>query len=140
MQTVNFEQELERVLARDNRYPREAYLFVREALDHTQEKLGRPAKDEIRHVSGRQLLEGVRDYALTEYGPMALTVLEEWGIRRCEDIGELVFNMVDCNLLAKTEQDTRDDFKDGYDFAEAFRAPFLPAARQPSPSPEIKTP
>jgi uncharacterized repeat protein (TIGR04138 family) len=137
MQTVNFEEELEKILARDNRYGREAYLFVREALDHTQKMIGRPPRNEIRHVRGGQLLEGARDYALIHFGPMALTVLEEWGIRSCEDVGEIVFNMVEANLLAKTEQDTREDFKGKYSFEEAFRKPFLPVsgASRSSPKP-----
>ncbi len=139
MQTVNFEEELEKILARDERYAREAYLFVREALDHTQKMIGRPPRNEIRHVSGGQLLEGARDYALNHFGPMALTVLEEWGIRSCEDVGEIVFNMVETNLLAKTEEDTREDFKGKFSFEEAFRKPFLPstALRNPSSRPRV---
>lgn len=133
MQTVNFEEELEKILAKDDRYHRDAYLFVREALDHTQKMLGRPAKDEIRHVSGRQLLDGARDYALSQFGPMARMVLNEWGIQRCEDVGEIVFNMVETSLLAKTDKDTRDDFKGGYDFGEAFDQPFLPSSKKNRP-------
>ncbi len=127
MQTINFEEELEKILAKDARYGREAYLFVREALDHTQRELGRPPKNEIRHVTGQQLLAGAREYALAQYGPMALAVLQEWGLRSGEDIGEIVFNMVEANLLAKTDEDSREDFKGSYDFEEAFRKPFLPA-------------
>lgn len=139
MQTVNFEEELEKILAKDCRYERDAYLFVREALDHTQKLIGRPPKNEIRHISGQQLLDGARDYALTQFGPMALTVLEEWGIRACEDIGEIVFNMVENNLLAKTEKDTRADFKGAYDFETAFRKPFLPSRkRAETPTVEAK--
>ncbi len=135
MQTINFEVELEKILAKDNRYGREAYRFVREALDHTQKMLGPPPRNEVRHVTGQQLLAGAREYALAQYGPMALSVLAEWGIRSGEDIGEIVFNMVETNLLAKTEQDTREDFRGGYDFEEAFRKPFLPSSRScPSPT------
>lgn len=136
MQTVNFEEELEKILARDSRYHREAYLFVREALDHTQNMLGRPPKDEIRHVTGQQLLEGARDYALQQYGPMALTLLNEWGLRQCEDIGEIVFNMIEASLLAKTDKDSREDFKGAYDFVAAFQKPFLPASKVARPSSE----
>ncbi|MCX6905299.1 MAG: hypothetical protein NTW03_17835 [Verrucomicrobia bacterium] len=134
MQTVNFEEELEKILAKDSRYDREGYFFVREALDYTQKALGRPPKNEIRHISGKQLLEGAREYALAQYGPMALTVLNEWGIRCGEDIGEIVFVMVEGNLLAKTDQDSREDFKGGYTFEEAFRKPFVPAAALKHPS------
>ncbi len=61
---------------------------------------------------------------------MAMTVLEEWGIRNCQDFGEVVFNMVEIGLLAKTEKDSRADFADGYDFYEAFRKPYLPSNKQ----------
>ncbi len=134
MQAVNFEEVLETILTRDTRYHREAYLFLREALDHTQKLAGKASKNQIRHVSGQELLEGIRDYAVHQYGPMALTILEEWGVRSCEDFGEIVFNMVEGNLLAKTEKDSRDDFKGGYGFVEAFRKPFLPA-RKPATIP-----
>ena len=130
MHGINFDEELEKILAKDPRYTREAYNFVREALDHTQKMIGKPPKGEtLRHVSGRQLLDGVRAYALEQYGPMTLTVLHEWGLRRGEDIGEIVFNMVENSLLKKTDSDTRADFQGGYDFDEAFRKPFLPRPR-----------
>jgi uncharacterized repeat protein (TIGR04138 family) len=66
---------------------------------------------------------------------MAVTVLEEWGVRNCRDFGEIVFNMVEIELLAKTDQDNRDDFNHGYDFTDAFRKPFWPPSRQ---DPEVK--
>jgi uncharacterized repeat protein (TIGR04138 family) len=141
MHDINFDEELDKIVAKDPRYTREAYLFVREALDHTQKMIVKQEKEEgPRHVSGRQLLEGSRDYALQQFGPMALTVLNEWGIRRCEDLGEIVFNMVENSLLAKTDQDTREDFAGGYDFEEAFRKPFVPVNRltAKSPTPELK--
>lgn len=132
MHKVNFEDELEKILAKDPRYEREAYFFLREALDHTQKMMGR-AQHEVRHVSGRQLLDGIKDFALTQYGPMTPTVLEDWGVHRCEDFGELVFNMVEQGLLSKTETDSRADFQGGYDFAEAFRQPFLPKKQPGKP-------
>ena len=135
MDGLNFDEELEKIVAKDSRYTREAYLFVREALDHTQKMIGKAPKDDLpRHVSGQQLLEGVRDFAIQQYGPMAMTVLNEFGIQRCEDFGELVFNMVENSLLAKTDKDSRDDFKGGYDFEDAFRKPFLPKNRLNTPA------
>ena len=127
MQQVNFEETVEKILRKDPRYARAAYVFIRESLDHTQRLLGRSGKEEVHHVSGQELLEGIRAYALEQYGPMTLSVLNEWGVRQCEDFGELVFNMVEASILSKTDRDTRDDFKCGYDFFEAFRRPFLPA-------------
>jgi uncharacterized repeat protein (TIGR04138 family) len=140
MNTANFDEALDQIVQKDTRYHRDGYLFVREALDHTQKLVNKGAKSEsraaaeeltegkVRHVSGQELLAGIRDYALEQFGPMTLTVLNEWGVRRSEDFGEIVFNMVENHLLAKTKKDSREDFKDGYDFEEAFRQPFLPAA------------
>ena len=136
MQAVNSDEVIDLIAARDGRYRKDAYVFVRDALEHTQKMIGKPKRDEIRHVSGQELLGGIREYALQQYGPMTITVLEEWGVQRCEDFGELVFNMVENGLLAKTDKDSRDDFKNGYSFEDAFRRPFLPAGRQAAPEPE----
>ncbi|MDP6794634.1 MAG: hypothetical protein QF721_00525 [Verrucomicrobiota bacterium] len=131
MQQFDYNEVLEAILAKDNRYPREAYQFVREGLDYTQHKMARMSgTNEPRHVTGRELTDGMRQYALETYGPMAKLLLDEWGIRSTEDFGEIVFNLVENNLLAKTENDTRDDFAGGYDFGEAFTAPFEPMAKQ----------
>ena len=129
MEQPDFDKVLEQMVAQDPRYHRDAYYFVREALDHTQHMPGRgTASGPARHVSGQQLLEGIRHYALKTYGPMTPVLLEEWGVRRCEDFGEIVFNMLEHRLLSKTDKDRREDFQGGYDFAEAFRQPFLPVA------------
>ena len=131
MQQFDYNEVLETILAKDNRYLREAYQFVREGLDYTQHKMARMSgAKEPRHVTGRELTDGMRQYALETYGPMAKLLLDEWGIRSTEDFGEIVFNLVENNLLAKTENDTRDDFAEGYDFGEAFTTPFKPLAKQ----------
>ena len=128
MNTPNFEEGVERILKQDTRFHRDSYYFLREALDYTQrvsskKNQNRPTK----HVTGQELLEGIRDYALEQFGPMTIAVLEEWGIKSCSDFGELVFNMVETSLLAKTENDSRADFQAGYDFATVFQKPFLPS-------------
>ncbi len=128
MQEIDFSQMLEKIVAFDPRYQREGYLFVREALDYTQKKVAKSQKC-ARHVTGRELLEGIREYSLSQFGPMTLTVLETWGITRCEDFGEIVFNMVEAGILSKTPTDSREDFKNGYDFTCAFRDPFLPQSK-----------
>jgi uncharacterized repeat protein (TIGR04138 family) len=130
MDEVSFEEALELIRVRDQRYTRDAYQFVREALDHTQRKMARENHGKIGHVTGQELLGGIREYAIMEFGPMATMVFEEWGIFTCQDFGDIVFNMVDIGLLAKTDRDHRADFEGGYDFFEAFRKPFLPASRQ----------
>lgn len=93
----------------------------------------------MRHVSGQELLAGIRDYALLQFGPMTLTLFEEWGVHRGEDFGEIVFNLVDNGLLSKTPQDSRADFKGGYDFPLTFRQPFLPRAKKGTTTPESKS-
>ena len=129
MHEASFEEGLEQILARDSRYQRDAYLFVREALDHTQRSIVKENRGQMRHVSGQELLGGIREFALDQFGPMVITVLEEWGVRNCCDFGEIVFNMVEIGLLAKTDTDSRADFDGGYDFEGAFRKPFLPSTK-----------
>jgi uncharacterized repeat protein (TIGR04138 family) len=129
MHETSFEEALARIAAKDPRYHRDAYFFVREALDHTQKTIAKDARGRVRHVSGQELLGGIRDFALQQFGPMAKMVLEEWGVRCCADFGEIVFNMVEADWLAKTDKDSRADFATGYDFEDAFRKPFLPKAR-----------
>jgi len=121
MKHPNTEELLQTLLTRDLRYTVEAYAFVRAGLDFTVRRLDTP-----RHVSGQELLDGLREFALAEFGPMTKTVLNGWGIRCTEDVGEIVFNMVESGLLGKTEKDSRADFSNGYDFDEAFRKPFRP--------------
>lgn len=129
MQAPKFDEVLDQIVAKDPRYTRDAYYFVREALDFTQKNATKSGASQIRHVSGQELLDGIREFALQQYGPMTHMLLAEWGLTRCEDFGELVFNMVEAGLLAKTKNDSRDDFKGGYDFEDAFRRPFLPTRR-----------
>jgi uncharacterized repeat protein (TIGR04138 family) len=131
MHEATFEEGLALILAKDPRFHRDAYFFLREALDYTQKAIVKENKGQMRHITGQELLGGIREYALTQFGPMVITVLEEWGIKRCEDFGDIVFNMVDAGVLAKTDKDTREDFSGGYDFDEAFRKPFLPQDKLP---------
>jgi uncharacterized repeat protein (TIGR04138 family) len=126
MRPANLEEDIRKIVAADPRYPYDAYVFVQEALQHTQHALGRN-KAERKHVGGKELLEGIRQFALKSYGPMVPTLLEEWGIHGCEDFGEIVFNMIEHKVASKSETDSRDDFKGGYSFEEAFRKPFLPS-------------
>lgn len=124
MKKVNFQEALADMLDRDPRYRVDAYHFMREALDFTIKLLGKPVEGPGRHVSGQELLEGIRQFAIKEYGPLALRVLNSWGIRRTEDFGELVFNMVGSGILGKTDEDRKEDFAGGYDFETAFIKPF----------------
>ena len=114
-QNIDKVSMLIRLINRDRRYDPESYSFVMAGLDFTSKKLGRRG-----HVSGQELLEGIREYAIEQFGPMARTVLEHWGIKSTDDFGEIVFNMIDVGLLGKTEQDSKQDFSDIYDFKTAF--------------------
>jgi len=106
---------LQQVIDKDPRYALEAYLFVLEALFYARKKLNKEG-----HVTGQELLEGIKDLASQRYGLMAKTVLEHWGIKRTLDFGNIVFNMVNDKVLGKTPEDSIDDFKDIYDFDEVF--------------------
>lgn len=114
-EAINILETIEHIVKRDARYKIDAYNFVLQALNYTVSKLKKS-----RHVTGRELLEGIRQYVKEQFGPMARTVLEHWGINFTEDFGNIVFNLVDAKILSKTEEDSIEDFKDGYDFKEAF--------------------
>lgn len=116
MKDINhFLENLDKIFKKGSRYQPEAYQFVMSALNFTVKKLKKP-----RHVSGRELLESIRQYALDQFGPMARTVLEHWGVSSTEDFGEIVFDLVGAGLLGKTAEDSKEDFKNGYDFKVAF--------------------
>ena len=129
MKEINFDVVLDGIVGKDLRYPRDAYHFIREALDFTQKLIGKESKGKLRHVTPGELLDGIRQHALQQFGPMTVTVLAEWGIRSCHDFGEMVFTMIESGLLAKTETDSRAGFQTGYDFTEAFEKPFWPARK-----------
>ncbi len=118
-------EKIKTIRDKDSRYDPEAYLFVREALEFTAKSLRRSGAGKKHHVSGRELSEGARDLALQMFGPLTFKVFQAWGINRTEDFGEIVFNLVEAGELGKTEEDRKEDFADGYDFHEAFAAPFL---------------
>ncbi len=109
------EEGIREIVRKDPRFPPQAYLFLFEALEYTLSRL-----NTRRHVSGPELLEGVREYALDSFGFLARTVFYEWGITSTEHIGEIVFNLVNADLLMRNENDSLADFRDGFDFEEAF--------------------
>jgi len=125
-----FDKTVKMICERDNRYDPEAYYFLRDALSFTCKMLNKPEKGNGRHVSGKELLEGIRLFALQEFGPMALTVINSWGVFKTEDFGEIVFNLVESGSLGKSEEDKKSDFVNGYDFHQAFVTPFLPKSKE----------
>ncbi|MDF9831888.1 putative repeat protein (TIGR04138 family) [Ereboglobus sp. PH5-5] len=133
MQDIKFHEVVEQICKEDPRYDRRAYGFVRMGLDYTvgeirkknAEKAGKGAQ-RTKHVKGPQLLEGLREYTLNQFGPLSKTVLNEWGVTRCEDFGEIVFNLIEYQVFSKTPDDRREDFASIYTFDDAFEKPFRP--------------
>jgi len=116
MTDLQFAEEiLDQLQERNPRFHTKAYFFVLASLHSVIRSLGEP-----RHISGRELAEGVRNLALERYGPMARTVLEHWGIHETEDVGGVVFALVDQGVLVKQDGDSLEDFQDVFDFEEAF--------------------
>jgi uncharacterized repeat protein (TIGR04138 family) len=141
MQDPDFAEIVDLICKEDTRYEKRAYLFVRQGLAFTVGNLKKndPARvQQSPHVSGPELLEGLRSYAMEQYGPMTKTVLTSWGIHRCADFGEIVFSLIEYNIFSKTDRDRREDFADVYDFDEAFVKPFRPAGR-PHSGPSAET-
>ncbi len=126
MQTVGFQEAVEALAKEDSRYSAEAYAFLRDALEATLKKRKKLKKEGGGHVSAVELLEGFRQHALHEFGPMAATVFEYWGVRNCEDVGQMVFNLVQAGVFGKTEDDRPEDFRGHYTFHEAFVLPYRP--------------
>lgn len=138
MQKLNFTKIIDSITKEDPRYEAAAYHFVREGLDHTLKTLRRsPQGPQHGHVSGRELLEGLRAHTLGEFGPMSKMVLNEWGIYTSRDFGHIVFNLVQSGILGKSDTDSIDDFNEIWSFDEAFVKPFLPTK---NPAEESKTP
>jgi uncharacterized repeat protein (TIGR04138 family) len=127
MQKIGFAEALDSIVASDPRYQREAYVFLRDALDYTTKQQKKAKGATVRHVAGPELLDGVRQYALKEFGPMVMTVFSHWGLKTTEDVGNMVFNLIAAGIFGKTEEDSIDDFKNVFDFQEAFVKPFEPA-------------
>ena len=110
-----FRNIIEEIFEKDTRYSSDAYVFVMEALSYTQKRFHCS-----KHVTGEELLDGMRELLLERFGPMTLSVLEHWGIKSTEDFGNIVFNLVENKVLSKTEDDDITHFRNGYDFKEAF--------------------
>jgi uncharacterized repeat protein (TIGR04138 family) len=114
-------------------------VFVFDALRFAQEQLGlgQAADDdsampeEERHVTGQQLCEAIRQYAVRQYGALAKNVLNHWGVQSTSDFGEIVFNLIAINQMRKTENDRREDFDEVFDFEDGFRDTFGPLASDP---------
>lgn len=133
MKEHDFTEVVSLILKEDGRFDAAAYIFLRKALDFTideeRKKQGKVLK-RPRHVSGQELLLGIKKYALEQYGPMTFTVLRAWGLRCCEDFGQIVFNLIEYGVFSKNDQDSMEDFKSIYTFEEAFEKPYEPAEKR----------
>jgi uncharacterized repeat protein (TIGR04138 family) len=125
MQAMQFEQSIVSILNRDKRFDPHAY-FLKDALDFTLKRIAESNGGQARHVSGPELLTGFRDYALEQFGPMASTLMREWGIRKCQDVGDMVFHLIEEQVFGKQDSDRREDFSGSFDFEESLVIPFLP--------------
>ncbi len=127
------------LLQQDPRYTLEAYQFIRDALAHGQDVLGlgdqaeESAEDEMndpfdvtseQHLTGQQLCESIRHYAMQQYGYMAKIVLNQWGLKTTGDFGEIVYNLIRIGMMKRSDTDRREDFDNCYDFTEAFEQKF----------------
>lgn len=123
------------LVSKDPRYPIEAYLFVQSSLTYAHDvlKLGvseseaaldDPDEPVERHISGQQLCEAIRKYALEQYGLMAKVVLNNWKLCETGDFGNIVFNLIEIECMKKSEHDRREDFDDVFDFEQAFQQQF----------------
>lgn len=128
----SFNEIVEQIIERDPRYGKEAYIFLKEALEFTIKKKKRGKTEAGSHVNAYELLEGFQQLALKEFGPMAMTVLEYWGVGASRDVGQMVFNLIGAGVFGKTESDSLDDFDQALDFHVAFVAPFEPRSSNPA--------
>jgi len=118
----DFLAKVRRVAKKEGQYDLEAYLFVFQALEFTLKRVG-----ERRHISGPELLEGIKDFALLNFGAMGKAVFSQWGVRESVDFGRIVFSLVQAELMSKTENDAISDFTEGFDFDETFCRKYVPA-------------
>lgn len=123
----NLEERLKCVAAADGRYHINAYRFVYEALDYTVKQL-----EKKRHISGRELLEGIKNLALEQFGALAVMVFDVWGVRKTSDFGNIVFNLVEAQMMSRSEEDSREDFDDVYEFRQVFRIDSKPRSMRSS--------
>ena len=121
---MSIAQKCAAIAQKDGRYAADAYAFVFEGLEYTLRHLGRDG-----HITGKELAEGIRDKAIEEFGGLARMVFDRWGVRKTDDFGEMVFNLVNAGLMGKTESDSIDDFRDVYDFAAAFPLTVTPRTK-----------
>ncbi len=128
--TDHYAGVIRKIAEKDGRYPIDAYFFVQEAVSYTIDTLNKSSKRKSFHVSGQELLEGIRQFAVEQFGPMAYTVFSEWRVTSTDDFGRIVFILVDHGLLSARQEDSMEDFADGFDFESELIANFLPVGNR----------
>ena len=124
-------KSLLQLVTRDPRYKPVAYEFLFEALEFTRGNLAKNRGGKVRHISGLELLDGIRVLGLNQFGLMAKTVLNQWGIFSTSDFGEMVFNLIESGEMEKLDQDSRSEFENVYDFDEAFSRDYQIEVEEP---------
>ena len=142
MQKLDFAEAVAILTDSDTRYHADAYFFLRDGLDQAV-KLRKRQVGESGHVTGQQMCERLRQLAIKAFGPMVPTVFDYWGIRKTDDFGEMVWNLIELGVFGRTENDSRADFKNVYSFREAFVEPYVPGraapvGRKAKPSAEVR--
>ena len=118
--SAEFWSAVERIRASDGRFASDAYAFVMDSLEVTMRRIGAR-----RHVSAEELVSGLCANARQRFGLFAYTVLAKWGMRTSDDVGEIVFQLIDAGILSRQESDRRDDFDGVADFHDALEASSL---------------
>jgi uncharacterized repeat protein (TIGR04138 family) len=127
MQPTQFTDAVEAISSNQESYDSGAYYFLKDALDFTVRRVMESNDGKHRHVAASELLVGFRDFAIQEFGPMASTMMTEWGINTCSDIGSMVFELITEGVFGKQDSDTREDFSEIFPLIESLEAPFSPS-------------
>ena len=129
MQPTQFMDAVKSVISLDQRFDIGAYYFLKDALDFTVKRAMDSNDGQHRHVTASELLHGFRDLALQEFGPMASTMMSEWGVTECSNIGDMVFKLIEEGVFGKQDSDTPEDFANIFPLQETLAAPFLPSTQ-----------
>ncbi|MCM8536794.1 MAG: hypothetical protein NE334_12730 [Lentisphaeraceae bacterium] len=137
MHPDELKKAVEEILQRDKRFCEDAYFFMNEAVLFSAEYFSKPEFGNGRHLSGPELLDGIREFTLSEFGTMSFSVLRRWGVQTTLDIGHIIFNLIDARILSASPEDKLGDFNEVYDFHSAFVKPFEPENENPAPLKKI---
>lgn len=127
MQPTQFTDAVEAINSKQESFDPGAYYFLKDALDFTVRRVMESNDGKHRHVAASELLIGFRDFAIQEFGPMASTMMTEWGVTTCSDIGAMVFELIEEGVFGKQDSDTREDFSEIFPLIESLEAPFSPS-------------